>query len=122
MRNVNKEKEMRLRQELKRKDRQEKIDKALADGGADRAARLMSLLYLQVSQLAITLEYFNNQLEEIGFKDGKTDSATRKIIKSFDEFFKKLSFLVSKDAVQSWANDLDKFGKMVNKFGGISNE
>lgn len=119
MRDVRVEKEMRLRQQLKRRERQEKIDRALAHNGIEKATKLFALMYLQVSQLAVTLDDFNDQMDEIGFEDGRTNHAIRRLGKDFDDFFDKLSFLVGKDEVEKWAEELVRFGELVNKFGGV---
>ena len=106
-------------QKRNRERKAELIKKAQDGGVIDKAAKLLSAMYLLHCHSAVVFSDLEELLQENDLELGGIKWKGKKLNESFDKYFSSVSKMIGKDQVQNWADDLENFGNMFNEFAGI---
>lgn len=99
--------------------KQELLKKAQENGIVELSAKYLSAIYLLHSHSAVLYDDMEVLLQKNGLELGKAKWDGKKLNQAFEKYFQTLSRMIGRDQTESWANDLEQFGQMFNKYAGL---
>jgi uncharacterized protein YbcC (UPF0753/DUF2309 family) len=106
----------RQRQEANRLIKEQMIKKAKERGAIEESVKLLSLIYLLYSEIAVLVDDYNDILEQSGFTSNKVDYLIKQANIGLDKLFKGMKEFVGDGKSVDWAEDLSELDKMIRIF------
>lgn len=113
---------MKTRKQIQKEQtilRQAYVEVAKRTGAIDRVVKLMSANYLLISHSAVLIDEIQEILGSHRLTPSKLQGHSKRLTKTFDDFFSAYSKLISKEQTLNWAEDLTNFGEAFSEFAGI---
>lgn len=110
------------KEQIQKQNQQRKkkiIEKAKENGIVELSAKYLSAIYLLHSHSAVLYDDLEDLLRENGLELGKAKWDGKKLNQAFDKYFQTLSHMIGHEQTEAWANDLEQFGEMFNKYAGL---
>lgn len=114
-----KTKQLRQRQDEKRRQNLAYGELAEVGGYIDHAVKLISLQYLVGSMVGVLSTEIEMTLERAMLRTNKTISIQNALTKATDEYFKYFEGIMKDGAVINWANDLERLEGALYEFANI---
>ena len=114
-----KQKQLKQKQDERRRMNQAYIELAHVGGYIDRAVRLASLQYLVGSMVDVIGAELEQTLERANLMNAKTISIQNALQKATNEYYKFFGGVMKKDSVTDWANDIERLEAELYKFADI---
>lgn len=106
----------RQRQEANRLIKEQMIKKAKESGAIEESVKLLSLIYLLYSEIAVLVDDYNDLLEQSGFTSNKVNYLIKQANIGLDKLFKGMKEFVGDGKSVDWAEDLSELDKMIRIF------
>lgn len=106
-------------QKQNKQRKQELLKKAQENGIVELSAKYLSAIYLLHSHSAVLYDDLEVLLQKNGLELGKAKWDGKKLNQAFEKYFQTLSRMIGRDQTEAWANDLEQFGQMFNKYAGL---
>lgn len=106
----------RQRQEANRLIKEQMIKKAKESGAIEESVKLLSLIYLLYSEIAVLVDDYNDILEQSGFTSNKVNYLIKQANIGLDKLFKGMKEFVGDGKSVDWAEDLSELDKMIRIF------
>lgn len=114
-----KQKQLRQRQDEKRRKNLAYGELSEVGGYIDHAVKLISLQYLVGSMVGVLSTEIEMTLERAMLKTNKMISIQNALTKATDDYFKYFEGIMKDGAVINWANDLERLEQSLYEFSNI---
>lgn len=107
---------IKIQQEANRLIKEQMIKKAKESGAIEESVKLLSLIYLLYSEIAVLVDDYNDLLEQSGFTSNKVNYLIKQANIGLDKLFKGMKEFVGDGKSVDWAEDLSELDKMIRIF------
>lgn len=114
-----KAKQLRQRQDQKRRENLAYAELAEVGGYLDHAVKLISLQYLVGSMVQVIATDIEITLERANLNNTKLISIQNALERATTDYFKFFENAIKDEAVIHWANDLERLEKVVYEFANV---